>query len=454
LKEIKGTIIKARKQTFSVVDALNDNGTATMIIKACDSNDNLSSANGTLSAIGLDLSNIEGSLTSFLDLMDCSRISPIFRQLLYGSTCTDSIGGLAWLYSMLILITILGFVILSTRAALYNPVIRGRRNKRREKEFQNYKEYMAEFYDTSKWEIDCIPEIHNNDNSDTDETECYRIDGSNSQATYSDDNEDENHVGTDSIDRSLSLTPAVSNTEKSSAMVACSQLVESDANTAIEIHVDDDDDSYDSTYSVDAGEERSVSSSSVFSIFMKRRIQTLHQFERNKIDGVGSQDEIVSSMSSGSSILKRFMVRHSRIGKLPLQDSDPLSIHPRSTTPHHPYDHRINSHDDDDSSVENDENDSNVGVLLTPQALRHPLQHLNKSLSSSQRKRNLVLESTSSDDLDEISTSPLALELQPLSPSVFISPNAVQKANPFRDDDDNKYPLKGSNKHFRWPVFR
>jgi hypothetical protein len=447
LKEIKGTVVSARKQTSTAYDSLNINGAAIDIAKACGDNSNISTANGTLYSIGLDLSTIEGSITAAIDLLDCSSVSPILRQLQFGSTCTDSVGGLAWLYSMLISITILGFVVLATRAALYNPVIRGRRNKRREKEFENYKEYMSEFYDTSDWEIHCIPDVSTND---TDESECYRIDGTNSQATYSDNHEDVDQIACDSVDK----TQSISITQKPSPIIETKQERKSPDNMENSTR-DDDDDSYDSTYSVEIGEEQSVSSSSVFSMFMKRRIQSLHQLEKNKVDTVRSHDEIMSNMSSSSSMLKRFMVRKSRIGNIPLDGKDPLSIHPVSASLHHPYDHRINSHDDDDdeaSSEENDENDSNAGVLLTPQALKHPLQHLNISMLSSQRRRESILETMSQDNLDELSTSPLALELQPLSPSSFMSPNVGQKRNSpsFRESEHKKYPKKS----FRWPIFR
>jgi len=47
---------------------------------------------------------------------------------------------------------------LSTRAGLYNPVLKPRRVKRREREFREYKAYMAQFYDDAqRWRIDPSP---------------------------------------------------------------------------------------------------------------------------------------------------------------------------------------------------------------------------------------------------------------------------------------------------------
>lgn len=438
LKIIKSFVETTRIQTSNLYEVANE------LFDKCSSNNNSSSsfyANGTLYSIVQDMSNIDGSMTAMLDLTECSRISPIFRQLLFGSTCTESVKGLASLYSMLILILLLGFVVLSTRAALYNPVIRGRRNKRREKEFNDYKVYMSEFYDTANWDINRIPEVCTS-NSATDETDLDRIDRCNSETGY---NNDMNFTESESV--AVSLAPAVSITEKSTVMVVGKNYETGDAKTVADA---DDDDSYDSTYSIDAGDEQSVSSSSVFSMFMKRRVQALHRNENYKTtDGAGNQDEIISKMSSGSSLINRLRRRNGR-----LYSKNALSIHPINVTPHHPYDHRINSHDEDDEdgSAENDENDSTIGVLLTPPMLRHAANR-NPSILSSQQKHNLRLQTKSCSDVDEMSTSPLALELQPLSPASIKSENVIQQPGQSYFRDDN-YPPRGTTKASRWALFR
>ena len=436
MKNIKSTVDTAYSHTLDIYEAASE------ILDKCvrgNKSGSTFNTNGTLHSIAQDLSNIDGSMTSIFDLTDCSSISPILRQLLFGSTCTESVKGLAALYSLLMLILLLGFIVLSTRAALYNPVIRGRRNKRREKEFDDYKVYMSEFYDTSNWNIDQIPEVCTN-NSATDESDCNDIDIQDSETTC---HNEMNRVESESV--ALSLVPAVSITEKSSS-VKVGIKEETDAKTVAD--ADDDDDSYDSTYSIDAEEEQSVTSISVFSTFMKRRVQSLYRNENNKsADFGGSQDEIISKMSSGSSMINRL---RRRSGKL--QSKTTLPIQPMNTAPHHPYDHRINSYEEDDDSVENDENDSNVGVLLTPPMLRHTANQ-NSSMAKSQQKQNVLLPAISSSDVDEMSSSPLALELQPLSPASIKSENVVRKPDQsyFRA---SKYPLKGATAGSRWNVFR
>jgi hypothetical protein len=431
------------KEMTSSITAARTNATllcksASSIMSTCTDKSGFFSTNGTLCSIAFDLSNIEGSIASMIELTDCSSVSPILRQLSFGSICTDSVAGLASLYSLLLVLTILGLVILSTRAALYNPVTRGRRNKRRDKEFENYKEYMSAFYDTSNWDINCIPEV-STVNSDAGESDCLCLETFTSGVPLNDGHEEASCIASESA--TYSIAPAISITEKSSVLDNPKPVAEADD--------DDDDDSYDSTYSIDAGEEQSVSSSSVFSMLMKRRVQALHQRENSMIGVDGSnRDEIVSKMSSGSSLIERFKRRNGRSYK-----KGSLSQLPIITTPHHPYDHRINSHDDDDEfSEENDENDSNVGVLLTPVALRQTM-NLKYLTSSSQRKTNQLLQPIASNEEDEMSTSPLALELQPLSPSSFVSPSVVKQ--PYKSYfQSERFSSKEKSRGFRWLTFR
>jgi hypothetical protein len=110
--------------------------------------------NNSLHLLAPTLDSLYGNARAATRLTDCSSIEPVLRQLAQGSTCSDSIDGLAWLFASLLVISVLGMIILSTRAALFNPVIEVKRKKRREKEFEEYKEYMAQFYDTGMWKLD------------------------------------------------------------------------------------------------------------------------------------------------------------------------------------------------------------------------------------------------------------------------------------------------------------
>jgi hypothetical protein len=110
--------------------------------------------NITLQLFAPALNSLYGNARAATQLSECSNIEPIVRQLAEGPTCKDSVAGLTWLFACLLTISVLGMVILSTRAALFNSVLQVKRLKRREKEFEEYKEYMESFYDTSMWKLD------------------------------------------------------------------------------------------------------------------------------------------------------------------------------------------------------------------------------------------------------------------------------------------------------------
>jgi hypothetical protein len=434
---VKATVVQARTKISSLYLNLNSD-LYSDIVEACGTGNNIPTANMTLYSVQQQLVTMEGTLVSVIDVTSCSSISPIFRRLLFGSTCTESVGGLAWLYSTLLFITILGFMILSTRAAFYNPVIRGRRSKRREKEFHDYKDFMSKFYDTSNWELERIPEFPDNLNTDnTSES------GSTSEvspyATHEGEAEEQSGA---SVSFGLALAPTICSDVEGSTVTGNVHEQQENMDTG------DDDDSYDSTYSVDAGEEQSVSSRSVFSLFMKRRMQTLHQRESNAITGVESHDDILSSMSS-SSIFNRFKSRRNFNRGGTLYGTDPLSLNPSTTVRHNPYDHRIDSHEDDESFMEeeNDENDSSAGVMLTPQAMRYPINPGQSSLNITHNRQRTILSQSSSEDDVSAGTSPLALEMQPLSPSSIESSSNIDPTN--RDGE-----LELKQKGFRWPLFR
>jgi hypothetical protein len=117
--------------------------------------------NITLQLFAPALNSLYGNARVATELSECSNIEPIVRQLAQGPTCNDSVAGLTWIFSCLLTISVLGMVILSTRAALFNAVLQVKRQKRREKEFEEYKEYMEEFYDTSMWKLDADKKLCN-----------------------------------------------------------------------------------------------------------------------------------------------------------------------------------------------------------------------------------------------------------------------------------------------------
>jgi hypothetical protein len=129
--------------------------------------------NATLENVAKTVTKLQENVDVVLDLTNCSSITPILRQMTFGTTCEESVEGLTFLFSATLTIAVLCMVMLTTRAALFNPLIRGRRKKRRAKEFQEYKEYMTQFYNTSEWSLDPpgIQKILESSNASTEESD-------------------------------------------------------------------------------------------------------------------------------------------------------------------------------------------------------------------------------------------------------------------------------------------
>jgi hypothetical protein len=426
LSGMESNVFDARTKISILYDNLNSDNLAS-IDENCGFDNNIPTANLTLYSLHEHLLNLEGTVTSVIGVTSCSSISPIFRRLLFGSTCTESVGGLAWMYSSLLFITIFGFTVLSTRAAFFNPVIRGRRNKRREKEFLDYKEFMSKYYDTSDWDLEHVPEVSNTLNF------CNTEDSRSSSGISP----------LDTFDKGADESNASASQGLEAVSTIHSEVEGFMLDTPMQRNASSDDDSYDSTYSVDAGEEQSVSSRSVFSLFMKRRMEALHQRESNEqIAGEAIHDDIVSVGSS--SLMNRLIGRRNIIrGDASLYDTDPLSLNPSKSARPHPYDHRVDSHDDDiDSYMENDENDSSAGVILSPLATRFSIQSTSPVQYPLRRRQNLL--SQSSDD-DQMSAS--RLEMQPLSPS------SVESMSNILAVDTISKPEQKVKKSRLWPFF-
>lgn len=110
------------------------------------------------------LLSIQNDFSSAMRLSSCYSISPILRRVFHGPTCSDTVSGLTWMFSCCLAISILGLTMVSVRAALYNAILRPKRKKRTrrqtEREWNEYKEYMAKFYphDVDKWRFHPSPE--------------------------------------------------------------------------------------------------------------------------------------------------------------------------------------------------------------------------------------------------------------------------------------------------------
>ncbi|GAX19261.1 hypothetical protein FisN_4Lu517 [Fistulifera solaris] len=111
-------------------------------------------SNSSFHEIADNLGMLQDNFNQVLELTSCSNMRPIFHYLSSGSICTESVSGLSVLFALTSAISVLGLVLLTTRAAIFNPIIKARRIKRREKEFNEYKCYMARYYDTDTWKMD------------------------------------------------------------------------------------------------------------------------------------------------------------------------------------------------------------------------------------------------------------------------------------------------------------
>jgi len=350
------------------------------------------------------LGNIRGTLAAAIELTGCSSISPVLRRLLYGSSCTQSVKGLTWLWTTMLSMTTLGLIVLSLRAAFYNPVIRGRRGKRREKEFEDYKHFMSKYYDTRNWELQWIPDIaaekKEKSEWDTESTSEYFT------PTASEEEEDGRS--------SPGLIPAIVSSQDGSTFLNLAIPVQDD-NTSEEVE-DDEDSDYDSTYSYDSADElhSTLSATSVISMmFQKRR-----QVNRERLH----HHDLPHANSSSSSFLGRFMPRrtpqsmrsggnrsfmsqqtpHSMLSSSSF--SSPEKNHAHPARPSYLNDAFLHeeSDDEDDDSIDVD---SLEGVLMSPKGIQYPKLSLPMTSSSQNQNSRYRVR----DDLD-------GFEMEPLTP--------------------------------------
>jgi hypothetical protein len=105
------------------------------------------------------LQSIQNELATAIDLSSCHSISPILRRIFYGTICHESVSALTWMFSCCLAISVLGLTMLSVRAAMYNPILRPPRKPRTrrqlQREFNEYKDFMAKFYggEVDEWEL-------------------------------------------------------------------------------------------------------------------------------------------------------------------------------------------------------------------------------------------------------------------------------------------------------------
>ena len=108
------------------------------------------------------LDSIHVNIQAALQLSDCSVITPILRRIFRGTTCDESVIGLTWVFSSFLGITTFGLILLTVRAALFNPILRSPRRERpdrRQREWLEYKQFMSRYYaDALDWKYHPTPE--------------------------------------------------------------------------------------------------------------------------------------------------------------------------------------------------------------------------------------------------------------------------------------------------------
>lgn len=152
LVDIRSVVAGSSASVENLTSSLDVYGLNTLAVRCGMQSQTL---NETLTEAGRALQAIDGNLKAAIKLTRCSNLNPILQDVFDGSLCTESVDGAAWMFASLLTLTILGFIMLSTRAALYNPLIPAKKKKRREKEFRQYKKFMDQHgYDTSDWALD------------------------------------------------------------------------------------------------------------------------------------------------------------------------------------------------------------------------------------------------------------------------------------------------------------
>jgi len=289
--------------------------------------------------------------------------------------------------------TTLGLVVMSCRAAFYNPVIRGRRTKRRDKEFVDYKHYMSKFYDTTNWELHWIPDVTDEKKELSDEETGSTMGGMSPTGSEEEDGRS-----------SPGLVPAIVTSEDGSSFLNLAIPVkDQDEEDEEKDEMEDDDSDYDSTYSYGSDEDLrtnlSMSSASVFSMIFQRK----RQLERDRLQ---QQDMHLSSYSSSSSILSRFMPRRTpRSSRSRASISVPPSVSSPSDAPRTKVQKSyldtgfVHEESDDDDS-----GDSEAGVLYSPPPIAVQSSRLRRARPLSRRFR------VSDQD-------PEGFEMEPLTPS-------------------------------------
>lgn len=137
--------------------------TLSVLEKACERD--MSFLSPSVHDLKRQVDQIRTNIHRLSNTFSCGQVSPLLRRISHGAVCVESPQGLAVLWGTSFGISILCFILLTVRAALYNSVKYKKRRPTKprrivEKEFDEYKEFMGKYYGedaTKKWKIDGIP---------------------------------------------------------------------------------------------------------------------------------------------------------------------------------------------------------------------------------------------------------------------------------------------------------
>lgn len=115
----------------------------------------------TLGSLQDHLQTLQEQIHAFVDLTSCSEVSPIIRRVTHGAICDESAKGFTWIWASCFSLLVCCFTLLTVRAALFNSIKKGKSREKKpkrvvEKEFEEYKEYMTEYYgdEVGKWQLE------------------------------------------------------------------------------------------------------------------------------------------------------------------------------------------------------------------------------------------------------------------------------------------------------------
>lgn len=163
LLQFSGQIDSAISHAYQLatVVPMGDNQTLATLNDACGSD--LSFLPPALDDLNVQLGLLKSHITQLADTAGCHNIAPLVRRVAHGSLCVESPYGWTVIWSCSLALCVLSFIMLTTRAALYNSVKTRKKSDKKsrrvaDKEYSEYKEYMKKFdNDGNDWTMDQAP---------------------------------------------------------------------------------------------------------------------------------------------------------------------------------------------------------------------------------------------------------------------------------------------------------